>query len=182
MDDAETGRFISEDPAADQNNPNLYTYCGNSPIMRSDPTGKFCWFLFIPALFGGINSYANGGDFFQGFAFGFVTGGISFGVGQVLAKTALATVLGSFGTSVVSGGIAGGITSTISGGDFWSGFGQGALSAGVGWGVDMGIPGGKDIFHSKSPVAEAFIYGFKSEIKSMLATGKGVGFLDMLVG
>lgn len=37
--DSEIGRFISEDPAADPNNPNLYTYCGNNPLVRIDPTG-----------------------------------------------------------------------------------------------------------------------------------------------
>jgi hypothetical protein len=35
--DAETGRFISEDPARDGNN--WYAYCGNSPLSRIDPTG-----------------------------------------------------------------------------------------------------------------------------------------------
>jgi RHS repeat-associated protein len=30
--DADLGRFISEDPAADPNNPNLYSYCGNNRV------------------------------------------------------------------------------------------------------------------------------------------------------
>lgn len=37
--DAETGRFISEDPAADPNNPNLYSYCANDPVNGIDPSG-----------------------------------------------------------------------------------------------------------------------------------------------
>ncbi len=37
--DGETGRFISEDPVADPNNPNLYTYCANNPLTNTDPTG-----------------------------------------------------------------------------------------------------------------------------------------------
>jgi RHS repeat-associated protein len=37
--DADTGRFISEDPAADPNNPNLYSYCANNPLTNVDPTG-----------------------------------------------------------------------------------------------------------------------------------------------
>ena len=41
--DSETGRFISEDAKADPNNPNLYVYCGNNPINRTDPTGNG-WF------------------------------------------------------------------------------------------------------------------------------------------
>jgi RHS repeat-associated protein len=179
--DPDTGRFISEDPAGDPNNPNLYSYCGNNPIMRADPTGKF-WQFLIPALIGGVCAYANGGDFMQGFAMGLMTGGISIGIGEVLANTALGTVLKSFGTSVVSGGISGGITSMISGGDFWSGVGMGAFSAGIGFGLDKYIPGGKDIFNSTSPVVEAFIYAFKAEVKSLVTTGKDVGFLSLVEG
>ena len=35
--DPETRRFITEDPAKD--GWNWYTYCGNNPVMRVDPTG-----------------------------------------------------------------------------------------------------------------------------------------------
>jgi RHS repeat-associated protein len=31
--DADLGRFISEDTAADPNNPNLYSYCGNNRVL-----------------------------------------------------------------------------------------------------------------------------------------------------
>ena len=37
--DSETGRFISEDPVGDPNNPNLYSYSRNNPINILDPTG-----------------------------------------------------------------------------------------------------------------------------------------------
>ena len=37
--DEDIGRFISEDSVADPNNPNEYTYCGDSPIDNTDPTG-----------------------------------------------------------------------------------------------------------------------------------------------
>ena len=39
--DADLGRFISEDPVADPNNPNLYSYGANNPLSRIDPTGLF---------------------------------------------------------------------------------------------------------------------------------------------
>lgn len=37
--DAETGRFISEDPALDGDN--WYAYCGNDPVNMIDPTGMW---------------------------------------------------------------------------------------------------------------------------------------------
>ncbi|HEX3047014.1 MAG TPA: peptidoglycan DD-metalloendopeptidase family protein [Bacillota bacterium] len=37
--DQETGRFISEDPVGDPNNPNLYSYCRNNPLTLVDPMG-----------------------------------------------------------------------------------------------------------------------------------------------
>ncbi len=37
--DADLGRFISEDPVADPNNPNLYSYGRNNPLRFIDPTG-----------------------------------------------------------------------------------------------------------------------------------------------
>ncbi len=37
--DPDLGRFISEDPVMDPNNPNLYSYCANNPLSNIDPTG-----------------------------------------------------------------------------------------------------------------------------------------------
>jgi RHS repeat-associated protein len=39
--DSELGRFISEDPVMDPNNPNLYVYCANNPLVYIDPTGQW---------------------------------------------------------------------------------------------------------------------------------------------
>jgi len=38
--DQEIGRFISEDPIYDPNNPNLYAYCANNPLKFTDLSGK----------------------------------------------------------------------------------------------------------------------------------------------
>ena len=78
--DPDLGTFISEDPARDPNNPNLYSYCGNNPLNRVDPDGRF-WNFLIPALLGGLNSYLCGGDFLQGFVMGAITGALGAGVG-----------------------------------------------------------------------------------------------------
>ena len=37
--DSETGRFMSEDPVRDPNNPNLYSMGRNNPLRFTDPTG-----------------------------------------------------------------------------------------------------------------------------------------------
>jgi RHS repeat-associated protein len=96
--DSELGRFISEDPATDPNNPNLYSYCGNNPVVRVDPSGRFWGFvakLAVGWLFNaareGVEAHNDGGNFFEGFLDGlffnpsvsvsgtFGSGGISFG-------------------------------------------------------------------------------------------------------
>lgn len=74
--DPETGRFLNIDSLdyADPetiNGLNLYAYCGNNPVMNTDPEGHF-WFTFLTTIIGavvgavvGIVDYAvnNDGDF-----------------------------------------------------------------------------------------------------------------------
>ena len=74
--DPETGRFLNLDSLdyADPetiNGLNLYAYCGNNPVMNTDPEGHF-WFTFLTTIIGavvgavvGIVDYAvnNDGDF-----------------------------------------------------------------------------------------------------------------------
>jgi RHS repeat-associated protein len=43
--DSSTGRFISKDPIGDGRN--WYGYCGNNPVVASDPTGLLAWFPII---------------------------------------------------------------------------------------------------------------------------------------
>jgi len=95
--DPEIGRFIQEDPAGQLLNP--YVYSGNSPLMYTDPDGRF--FFEIMTAFGGVfggiyrglQEVANGGDFGRGFSQGWVDGvkiGGSIGIA--------ADVIGSFYT------------------------------------------------------------------------------------
>ena len=71
--DSELGRFISEDPAADPNNPNLYSYCGNNPVIRTDPSGQFLEYIFwywIMNAFSQGEAAQKGGNFWRGFVYG----------------------------------------------------------------------------------------------------------------
>jgi RHS repeat-associated protein len=48
-----TGKFISRDPVGQNDQINLYTYVANSPVMYTDPTGKF---VFVASLIAGAAS------------------------------------------------------------------------------------------------------------------------------
>jgi RHS repeat-associated protein len=131
--DPELGRFISADPALDPNNPNLYSYCGNSPTGRIDPDGQF-WHLIIGAVVGAVSAALNGGDG-DDILKGALLGAISAGVGSAVSR-AVSGVFGNsaFGTimsGAAAGGLTGGIMSTVTGGDFWNGFGTGFLTGAV---------------------------------------------------
>ena len=48
--DANLGRFLQRDPAGMVDGPNMYAYCGNDPVNRRDPGGRWaenpasdCW-------------------------------------------------------------------------------------------------------------------------------------------
>ena len=173
--DPELGRFISEDPAADPNNCNLYSYCGNNPIMRADPTGKFWLTLLISALAGGISSASNGGNFMEGFILGGLGACMGYGISNVLSG------MGSFVAATLGGGLSGGIMGAMQGGDFWSSFGTGLFSAGVTFGLDRLIKT-DNIFISKDKVGQALLSGFKMEIRSLITKGRGISFLDFIEG
>ena len=132
--DPEVGRFISQDDVSyldpeHINGLNLYAYCGNNPVMFTDPNGtSFLLTLFIGALIAGVVSGAikatttaisggSGMECLGAFAGGFITGvalggaailGGGLAVGAVMATTA--TVLGSM-AAVAVGSFAAGVFS-----------------------------------------------------------------------
>ena len=90
--DAQTGRFISEDPARD--GQNWYIYTSNNPIKYIDPTGMFNW----DTVTKGLNHTYSG------------TGKLIFGAGLSIGLGGADVLTGGTATPLVAGGIiAGGV-------------------------------------------------------------------------
>ena len=119
--DPETGRFITIDgieylDPETINGLNLYAYCGNNPVMYTDPTGTFISFLIglliavgIGAAVGAVSytvsevvSYAVAGEWTWswGMFFGSIIGGAVAG-----ALTFVAPAVSPFITGAISGAI-----------------------------------------------------------------------------
>jgi RHS repeat-associated protein len=149
--DPELGRFLQEDPAQQTFNP--YQYCGNNPLMYTDPDGQFAWLipLFIAALQAGATSAAinataqyvmtgsiNTQSVLNSFGSGALSGGLAFGVGEI--GSALKTMGGEgLFEKTMMHGVSGGLQSMAGGGSFGSGFAGGAMGnlAGTFGGTDI---------------------------------------------
>ncbi len=99
--DPETGRFLNPDTldylgeGSEFNNHNLFAYCGNNPVMYSDPTGhSLLAAVIIGAVIGAVigfgatvyADYEDDGTVFNG----------SIGIGSYLANTLVGGVVGGF--------------------------------------------------------------------------------------
>ena len=119
--DPEIGRFLQEDPAGQGLNP--YRYCGNNPLMYTDPDGEWFFALIIASMIEGAKAAA------LNVLTQVVTNGFNF------QKINGDSVVSSFATAGV-GNFAGGLTSKLTGMSFGSGFwnemGSAAVNRGVG--------------------------------------------------
>ena len=110
--DPEVGRFINADEVSYINPEiinglNLYAYCGNNPVMRTDPQGTNWWSDFWNGIGGSIVKIFIGTILIGAFALGSVfTGGL------------LSVVLAGAAIGAFSGAIGGGIAGALSGGGF----------------------------------------------------------------
>ena len=111
-------RFINADDVAylqpeTLNGNNLYAYCGNNPVMYTDPTGKLFWFFFGAILIGaaiggtmnGISAYnagQRGWGLFGAIAGGAVMGGAMGGVLALGGAVGLASI-GLMGFGMTTG-------------------------------------------------------------------------------
>jgi RHS repeat-associated protein len=111
----ELGRFMALDPLfGSPSSPQTldrYVYCSNSPLIHTDPTGKFANFLVqmaggaaIGALFGAISAVAEGKDL-KGIAVAAGTGALSGAIGGL-----------TFGVTGLGANIAVGVTMNAIGG------------------------------------------------------------------
>ena len=104
--DPETGRFINSDNQLSSNDPtgfNIFTYCGNNPINRADPTGEAWWHWAIGAAIVAACAAATiitAGGFAAGMA---AVAAVSSGVAA--ATTASTVAAGAFVGSAMAYGV-----------------------------------------------------------------------------
>ena len=99
-------RFISADDASllgangDFASLNLYAYCGNNPVSRSDDVGEF-WHLVVGGIIGGIvgavSSAVSGGD-----GVDVLIGALAGAAGGVLAASGAGIVVQALGSAAIS--------------------------------------------------------------------------------
>ena len=136
--DPEIGRFMTIDDISyldpdSINGLNLYAYCGNNPIMYSDPNGTLKWYHWL-GIIGAVIVVAAATVLTCGAA-GIAIGGAGL-AGAVIHGAAVGALIGA-GIGIAGGAIAGGIYSAVTGADFWSSVGAGAM-AGFGIGAIIG--------------------------------------------
>ena len=136
--DPEIGRFMTIDDISyldpdSINGLNLYAYCGNNPIMYSDPNGTLKWYHWL-GIIGAVIVVAAATVLTCGAA-GIAIGGVGL-AGAVIHGAAVGALIGA-GIGVVGGVAAGAIYSAITGADMGSSVGAGAL-AGFGIGAVVG--------------------------------------------
>ena len=124
--DPSVGRFINADDISyiqptDINGLNLFAYCGNNPVMYTDPEGTFAILSFLISLgislaitsiggtiIGGISAGINGENIANGMLNGFITGAM-FGVSIGLIATGVGTPLAgtALGATFLTAGVTG---------------------------------------------------------------------------
>ena len=99
---------------------NLYAYCGNDPVNKSDPSGCFAITTFLICLgvgaliggaVGGITAYSEGQDILTGILTGALLGaavGAVIGIGGAALSGAVSSVLGKTATDLISVAFCGG--------------------------------------------------------------------------
>ncbi len=123
------GMFISADTIVpDPTNPqtmNRYAYCGNNPMMYTDPSGHF-WHIVIGAVIGAVKAAITGENIIKGAVVGAVSAALFYGAGEI-AMTATQSVI----THAAAGAMSGGISAAVNGGDIGMGIIVGGITGGL---------------------------------------------------
>ena len=160
--DSNTGRFINADVYINANGDilgfNMFAYCGNNPVSRSDTNGAL-WNVAIGAgigavlggILGGLTAYRSGQNVLLGIAIGAVLGGA---VGAIVGVGG-AYLLGGV-ASVAEDLVSDTIATVVSGNNSFDSWEEYAISFTVG-GVTSGFSGlstfKKVIIESAAPLA-----------------------------
>jgi RHS repeat-associated protein len=134
--DSVTGRMNSFDPANQSMSMSGYAYCGNNPVMRIDPDGRFAFVPFLVGALvsghiGGVISGIGGGSYGKGFVTGFLSGAAGY--------FAPIGFLPGMAYGAGTGGVIGGINAAMNGGNIWKGALTGAIAGGAIGGISGGI-------------------------------------------
>ncbi|HKH43760.1 MAG TPA: Ig-like domain-containing protein [Thermoanaerobaculia bacterium] len=199
--DARNAAWLSEDPLADTDSPNLYAFGGGQPNMSTDPRGESATVVgtvvggLLGAAYAGYRSARYGEELNWNYVGqGALAGAaVGFGIDTMGAGSGLSVwVLSGIG---IGAGLGGAAASVSSGGD-WGEFGKGSLKGGIlgaiggatGYGIgSAGLSGGWAFAGSVAAdtyagVAVDYAFGDCQELSSCVASnltgsviGNGVG-------
>ena len=158
--DAETGRWISKDPILLEGGWNVYAFCDNDPVNRTDPTGLWAW--VDDAVFAG-------GGALCGLVGKLVSDGISYACGNGWNST-----VGDYVGAAVGGAAAGEVI-LYTGNPFLAGAAGGFVGNAVGQGIDD-MTGSKDSFDFTSLALDTAVGGLTGKLsctKAGITTGCG---------
>jgi len=159
MYDPVVARFLSPDNFVqtpfNSHSFNRYSYCMNNPLIYTDPSGEFLWYvpvIMFAAYNGAIaadqawrSGQSIGGGFAKGFAVGAISGLVGTGfsaLGQAFDVSGLlwGAVYGS-GTYAVTGALSQGVGNLFNGQDFWEGAVNGAKNGALFGALAGGVQG-----------------------------------------
>ena len=176
--DPEIGRFITIDgikylDPETINGLNLYAYCGNNPVMYTDPTGTFFWFFLVAILIGvsiggTVNGVAAYNDGQRGWGlFGAIAGGAIMG-GAMGGILALGGVAGLASTGLMSFGMTASTAFGVS-------LGIGAAAGMISYSLENGLRADREW-----SVGGMFVAGFAGLVKGAITFG--IGYLGGQTG
>ena len=95
--DAQTGRWISKDPILLDGGWNVYAFCGNDPVNRTDPSGQYSFWQWTSQVIGVVSGIA---QTIGGWGLAVATGGLGATAGVVLVANGTAAAASSIGNIV----------------------------------------------------------------------------------